>query len=91
MDQVKPSGEDWALVVGSEARGLSPFWRARLDEAVTVPGPGSPVGPARPGLRPEGKAESLNAAVAGGIILHYFLHPSGPAADQDDPAVTDCP
>jgi TrmH family RNA methyltransferase len=67
MDQVKPSGEDWALVVSSEARGLSPFWREHLDEAVTIPGPG--------------KAESLNAAVAGGIILHYFLHPSGPAAD----------
>ena len=85
MDQVKPSGEDWALVVGSEARGLSPFWRGRLDEAVTIPGPGSPGlagdGTSRLGLRPEGKAESLNAAVAGAIILHYFLHPSDPAAD----------
>ena len=56
MDAV---GENWALVIGNEAHGLSPFWRKRLDRSVTIPG--------------RGRVESLNAAVAAGIILHYLL------------------
>ena len=65
LDQVRALGKAWALVVGSETRGLSPFWRGRLDEAVTIPG--------------QGQAESLNAAVAGGIILHYITRPNARA------------
>lgn len=61
IDQVKPPGRSWALIVGSEAQGLSPFWRERLAVAVTIPG--------------RGPAESLNVAVAVGIILQH-LHPS---------------
>ncbi|MFB0515711.1 MAG: TrmH family RNA methyltransferase, partial [Candidatus Neomarinimicrobiota bacterium] len=60
LDQIAAPGQAWALVVGSEAHGLSPFWRGCLDEAVTIPG--------------AGRAESLNASVATGIILHYLSH-----------------
>ena len=63
-------GNDWALVVGSEAHGLSPFWRQRLDRALTIPG--------------VGRAESLNAAVATGILLHYLRggqEGAGPTAE----------
>ena len=77
LDQVEPPGKAWALVIGSEARGLGPFWRESLDEAVTIPG--------------AGQAESLNAAVAGGIILHYLQYSSGPAADKRDPMATGRP
>ncbi len=59
MEQLKPPSKNWALVIGSEARGLSACWRQRLDEVVTIPG--------------YGQAESLNAAVAGGIILQRLL------------------
>jgi len=79
LDQVEPQGKAWALVIGSEARGLSPFWRERLDEAITVP-PTQGSG-----------AESLNAAVAGGIILHYLQYSSGPAADERGPMATGRP
>ncbi len=77
LDQVEPPGKSWALVVGSEARGLGTFWRERLDEVVTIPGPG--------------QAESLNAAVAAGIILHYLQYSSGPAADKRGPMATGRP
>ncbi|MFC1543340.1 TrmH family RNA methyltransferase [Candidatus Neomarinimicrobiota bacterium] len=60
LEQFKPSDNGWALVIGSEARGLSTFWRERLDVTVTIPG--------------TGQAESLNAAVAGGIILNHLLN-----------------
>ncbi|MFW6206388.1 MAG: TrmH family RNA methyltransferase [Gemmatimonadota bacterium] len=46
----------WALVVGSEGRGVREDVRRRSDGAVTVPMPGG--------------AESLNAGVAGAILLH---------------------
>ena len=59
LEQLRLRGKNWALVIGSEARGLSACWRQRLDEAVTIPG--------------YGQAESLNAAVAGGIILQRLL------------------
>ena len=71
LDELPPPGAGWALVVGSEARGLSPFWRERLDEAVTIPG--------------AGRAESLNAAVAAGIILHYLQQEGGPGLDRRKP------
>lgn len=58
IDQVKPPGQSWALVLGSEARGLSPYWRERLDVAVTIPG--------------QGQAESLNVVVAAGVLLHQL-------------------
>ncbi len=45
-----------ALLVGNEGAGLSPDWLARADERVTIPTPG-PV-------------ESLNAAVAGSLLLY---------------------
>ncbi|MBA7572703.1 23S rRNA (adenosine(1067)-2'-O)-methyltransferase [subsurface metagenome] len=48
----------WALVLGSEVHGLSPFWRERLTKAITIPG--------------QGQAESLNVAVAGGILLYHL-------------------
>jgi tRNA G18 (ribose-2'-O)-methylase SpoU len=46
-----------ALVFGSEAAGLGAEWTARCDRRLTIP------------MRPEG--ESLNVAVAAGIILHH--------------------
>jgi TrmH family RNA methyltransferase len=58
LDQLPPVKKNWALVIGSEAHGLSEFWSERLDLALTIPGTGS--------------VESLNAAVAAGIILHYL-------------------
>ena len=51
-------GGPTALVLGSEAHGLSPAAHARLDARVTLPG--------RP--RRQG-AESLNVAVAGGVLM----------------------
>lgn len=58
LDQVKLPGRSWALIVGSEVRGLNPFWRERLDLAVTIPG--------------WGQAESLNVSVAVGVLLHQL-------------------
>jgi TrmH family RNA methyltransferase len=61
LDQLPPMNKNWALVIGGEAHGLSglsEFWSERLDLALTIPGSGS--------------LESLNAAVAAGIILHYL-------------------
>lgn len=46
----------WALVVGNEGRGVRDEVRERADGVVTVPMPGG--------------AESLNAGVAGAILLH---------------------
>jgi tRNA G18 (ribose-2'-O)-methylase SpoU len=46
-----------ALVFGSESAGLDPEWSARCDRWLTIP--------MRPG------AESLNVAVAAGIILYH--------------------
>jgi TrmH family RNA methyltransferase len=44
-----------ALVVGSERHGLSASWLQQSDEAVSIPMPG--------------RADSLNAAVAAGVVL----------------------
>ncbi len=51
-----------ALVLGSEAHGLSPTVLDRLDTPVSVPGAAG---------RPA--AESLNVAVAGGILVYEWL------------------
>ncbi|NBB85669.1 MAG: RNA methyltransferase [Bacteroidetes bacterium] len=50
------------LVMGSEAHGLSPAVRDVLDEPVAIPGSASRDG-----------AESLNVAVAAGILIHAWL------------------
>ena len=57
-------GRPSALVVGSEAHGLSAAVLDRLDLTVSLPG-----APNRPA------AESLNVAVAGGILLYEWLGP----------------
>jgi tRNA G18 (ribose-2'-O)-methylase SpoU len=51
-----------ALVLGSEATGLDDSWLALVDRRVTIP--------MRPG------ADSLNVAVAAGILLHHFTRAS---------------
>ncbi len=48
-------GEKLALVIGNEARGLTPETSKRLDRLVKIP--------------MEGKLESLNASVAAGILM----------------------
>jgi TrmH family RNA methyltransferase len=53
-----------ALVLGSEAHGLSAAVLDHLDLTVSLPG-----APNRPA------AESLNVAVAGGILLYEWLGP----------------
>ncbi len=58
LGSIAPVGDDWALVLGNEARGLSKQWQERLDRAVKIPGLGS--------------AESLNVSVAAGIILYQL-------------------
>ena len=47
-----------ALVLGGEAFGLDAAWLAVADRRVTIP--------MRPG------ADSLNVAVAAGILMHHF-------------------
>jgi TrmH family RNA methyltransferase len=54
------------LVLGSEAHGLAPSTVAALDARITIPGH-----PRRHG------AESLNVAVAGGILMHWWLKADG--------------
>lgn len=54
------------LVLGSEAHGLSPAVRAALTERVAIPG-----SPSR------AATESLNVAVAAGILLHEWLGRAG--------------
>ncbi len=48
-----------ALFFGSEGEGLEPQWVERCDRRITIP--------MRPG------AESLNVAVAAGIVLYHFM------------------
>lgn len=50
------SPEKWCLVVGSEAHGISSRIKPLVDHFFSIPG--------------SGRAESLNAAVAAGIMLH---------------------
>lgn len=58
----------WALVIGSEASGARPAIRDRADQLVAVPMPGG--------------AESLNAAMAGSILLHVLTRRNERAFDQ---------
>jgi TrmH family RNA methyltransferase len=51
------------VVVGNETHGLSSGWRAACDEVVAISMVGS--------------ASSLNAAVAGSIVLHESLRQRG--------------
>jgi TrmH family RNA methyltransferase len=47
-----------ALIIGNEGKGVSPALLAQADHALTIP--------------KLGQAESLNAAVAGGILMHWM-------------------
>ena len=51
--------QKWALVLGNEAHGLSPHIKLLLDERITIP--------------KIGNIESLNVAVAGGVILNSLV------------------
>ncbi len=51
--------QKWALVLGSEAHGLSPHIKSLLDKSVTI--------------SKSGNIESLNVAVASGVILNSFV------------------
>jgi TrmH family RNA methyltransferase len=51
--------QKWALVLGNEAHGLSPHIKSLIDERVTIPN--------------FGNMESLNVAVAGGVILNSLV------------------
>ena len=53
---------NWVLVLGGEAHGLSKETRKLIDRFVSIPKPGI--------------GESLNAAVAGGILLEILTAPS---------------
>ncbi|MEW5957357.1 MAG: RNA methyltransferase [Chloroflexota bacterium] len=53
-----------ALVLGSEARGLSPELHAHLTDYVNLP--------------LHGQAESLNVAVAGGVLMYEWLRLNSP-------------
>ena len=55
-EKLAPLKETWLLMVGSEADGIPREWIAESDHTITLPMPG--------------KAESLNAAVAGSIALY---------------------
>jgi TrmH family RNA methyltransferase len=57
-----------ALVLGNEARGLSPEVREQVDEWVRLP------------MR--GQAESLNVAVVGGVLAYAWLAAHPEAADE---------
>jgi TrmH family RNA methyltransferase len=61
----RPAGPA-ALVLGSEAHGLSEAARARLDGAVRIDAPRAGGGRAR-------GVESLNVSVAAGVLLHRWL------------------
>ncbi len=52
-----------AYIIGNEARGISPFTEKIVDKLIKIPMPG--------------KAESLNAAVAAGIIIYEALRAKG--------------
>jgi len=58
LDSLALPDDNWALVLGNEARGLGLEWQKRLDREVKIPGTGA--------------AESLNVSVAAGIILYQL-------------------
>jgi TrmH family RNA methyltransferase len=57
-----PTMTNAVVVIGSEGRGLTPAVSARLTRRITIPRFGG--------------AESLNAAVAAGIVCHQLRHPA---------------
>lgn len=59
MLDVRVAGNQWALLMGNEAHGLSQYWRALSDRNVTIPTRGS--------------VESLNVTIATGIFLQNFM------------------
>ncbi len=67
LDTMTLPDDNWALVLGNEARGLGLEWQERLDREVKVPGAGA--------------AESLNVSVAAGIILYQLriMKPTAPS------------
>ncbi len=58
VTDLEKSGEG-IIVIGNESKGISPSVMERVNVKITIPG--------------KGKAESLNAAVATGIILSHFI------------------
>lgn len=61
--QFSPLNKGLMLVIGSESHGVSPFWKDNADRIFSIPG--------------SGRAESLNAAVAAGIICYELSRPAG--------------
>jgi TrmH family RNA methyltransferase len=55
-----------ALLIGNEGAGLTPEWLARAGERVTIPTPGA--------------VESLNAAIAGSLLLYEAARQRGASA-----------
>lgn len=68
-DRLDP-GRRWAVLVGDEARGLDPETASAADVRVTIPMPGG--------------TESLNAAVAGGIVAYELSRLRNPGGDPGD-------
>jgi TrmH family RNA methyltransferase len=60
----------WALVVGSEAHGARRELREVADTTVAIPMPGG--------------TESLNAGVAGGLLLYALTRAAGPGSTEVD-------
>ncbi len=58
LDEV-PAIQDGILVIGNESKGIQPSIMEMVDERITIP--------------KKGTAESLNAAVATGIILSHLM------------------
>ncbi len=59
FDEWRPGPDGFALVIGSEGNGVSPAVRALADQRLCLP------------MR--GRAESLNAAVAAGIMMYGLM------------------
>jgi TrmH family RNA methyltransferase len=68
-DRLQRAGSRWLLVLGSEAHGLTDAVAAAC-APVHIP--------------LAGPAESLNVAVAGGILLHALVGPAGPRRHPED-------
>jgi RNA methyltransferase, TrmH family len=58
MDNINKNISKWVLVLGNEAHGLTPDIEKLINQKITIKG--------------SGNQESLNVAIAGGIILNYL-------------------
>ena len=58
LNNVSLPATPWVLVLGNEAQGITPSNRSLCQELIAIP--------------PKGGGESLNVAVAGGILLHHL-------------------